>query len=144
MSTTTQTIETLPLAKRHKVQLNDMAASSKQYLTAGNLVSSELITANQVINSIAIFSNEYLPEQLLNQDCIKYVLTINGIDYDIVPINSNKDGVKIIRKAQKYESVSYVTYINEPIKSAILTIALSSTTSDLSPHLSNIKILFGG
>jgi hypothetical protein len=140
-----QIIKTLPKAKRHVIEIDDMTAAKRQYQSDGYIRTGNLISdTEQKISSIAIFCNEYLPDKLLTQtDAVKYILTVNDVDHEIVPINSNKNGVKIIKQAKTGDDSNYALYINESIKSAVLTISMKSRNSDLSPYLSSIKVLFG-
>jgi hypothetical protein len=79
----------------------------------------------------------------LSGNAVKFILTINGIDYEIVPINSHSNGTKIIRFSGGKASNIYTQMIGEKIHSAYLTI-LYNNTADVSPVINNIKILIGG
>lgn len=93
------------------------------------------------VDSIAVFANEYVPPHFVDAEYFEYVLTINGIDYPVVPINSNKQGTKIIRRG--VENSDYVTAIKETIKSAELKVVIKSTDGSSTPYLSNLKICTG-
>ena len=95
------------------------------------------------VGSISIFANEYVPPYFLEEnEYFKYVLTVNDKDYDIVPINSNKIGTKVVRMANYSEADNYVTHINESIKTAKLKVIIS-TYNDATPYLTNLKICYG-
>ena len=111
------------------------------YNDKSNLVTKELIS--KPVESIAIFSNEYIPPHLPQNDYSKYVLTINGKDYDIVPINSQKDGIKIIKLSNYDFNDLSIQRINESIKSAVLTIVLNAYGQKETTFLSNIKVCLG-
>jgi hypothetical protein len=102
--------------------------------------SSELITADSY--SIAICANVYVPHTL-DADAVKFILTVNGIDYDVVPINSNSNGIKVIRFSGGKSNTTYTKLINETIKSARLSITILCK-SNCTPFVNNIKILIGG
>ena len=104
--------------------------------------SEELIS--EPVESIAIFTSEYVPSHFPdNQDYIQYILTINGIDYNIVPINSNKEGIKVIRSSKLMSLDTYAEHIGESIKSASLSIIINTPDSYTTPYVSNVKICYG-
>lgn len=129
--------------KRHVIRLNSINVINGEYKTTTNIQSLELI--DNAVESIAIFANEYVPNFFPNnKDYIQYILTINGEDYDIVPINSNKDGIKVIRTLDNnIVSDSYVKYINENIKSAKLSIVIETPYNNITPYISNLKVCYG-
>lgn len=129
--------------KRHVIRINSIDIISGSYKTTTKLESIELI--DNAVNSIAIFSSEYIPNFFPDSnDYIKYVLSINGEDYDMVPINSNKEGIKVIRYSNGISSTdSYVKYIKEPIKTAKLNIVLTTPDNNITPYISNLKICYG-
>ena len=135
-----RTIE-LPNAKRHVIRISDITAHVGTF-SQGYLQTKELIS--NPVQSIAVFANEYIPEYFPdNKTYIQYILTVNGIDYDIVPINSEKTGTKVIR-VSKYSIIDdYVVHINETIKSASLKVVINTMDSNVTPYVSNVKICFG-
>ena len=135
-----RTIE-LPNAKRHVIRISDITAHVGTF-SQGYLQTKELI-ANPV-QSIAVFANEYIPEYFPdNKTYIQYILTVNGIDYDIVPINSEKNGTKVIRVSNYSIIDDYVVHINETIKNASLKVVINTMDSNVTPYVSNVKICFG-
>jgi hypothetical protein len=135
-------VKIVETAKRHVIKVNDIAANKNRYLPKSVMKSRELI--NSPVNTIAFFCNEYVPEHLQNrEDSIKYILTVNGTDHEIIPINAIREGKKIIRTTNYGQESDYSIYINESIKSAKLTVLINAESYD-SPYVSNIKILIGG
>lgn len=135
-----RTIE-LPNAKRHVIRISDITAHVGTF-SQGYLQTKELIT--NPVQSIAVFANEYIPEYFTdNKTYIQYILTVNGIDYDIVPINSEKTGTKVIRVSNYSIIDDYVVHINETIKSASLKVVINTMDSNVTPYVSNVKICFG-
>ena len=129
------------LRERHVIKINDLKILLGSY-TKAQMESVELIS--DPIESIAIFANEYIPTHFSDDKTyIQYILTINGIDYNIVPINSNKEGTKVIRNVDNITSDSYVEYIKESIKSAKLTIIINTPDNSSTPYVSNVKICYG-
>jgi len=133
----------VPTAKRHVIRINDMKAFKNEYKQTNTIRSRELITVQT--NAISIFVNEDIPDFYeANADSyIKYYLTINGQDFEVVPINSQRNGIKIIKTAQTIVQSSTSLVIEESIKSAYLTIVIEPFTKYSSPRISNIKILIG-
>ena len=135
-----RTVE-LPNAKRHVIRISDITAHIGTF-SQGYLQTKELIS--NPVQSIAVFANEYIPEYFPdNKTYIQYILTVNGIDYDIVPINSEKTGTKVIRVSNYSIIDDYVVHINETIKSASLKVVINTMDSNVTPYVSNVKICFG-
>lgn len=138
-----ETITTIvPTAKRHVIKLNDIYVKSKTYTSSSTMKTGELITKGTDVYAISVFANMYFPEGV-SDNSIKYTLTVNGIDYDIQPVNSHKSGVKIIRFSQGKMPAEYTKYIGEKIQSAFLTITMNSRVQ-LTPYVNNLKVLLGG
>ena len=131
---------TVKSAKRSAIKINDISAYNKIYNNKSMMQSTELVNAEGY--SIAVFANVYIP-QGLDLNAIKFILTVNGYDYDIVPINSNWNGTKVIRFSGGKSSTIYTQLINEKITSAYLTIIFDNY-SDSCAFVNNIKILIGG
>jgi hypothetical protein len=101
------------------------------------------VPLNTEIGSIAVFSNEYIPEYLGEKNLIKYTFIINGEEYEVVPINSNKSGTKMIC----YREFSYmepsVKMLVESIKSAYLRVDIDVTDQNCTPFVNNLKVCIG-
>ena len=139
----TSTITTIiPTAKRHVIRINDIESRRKQYVRESAFKTDELITNKKDIYAISVFANMYLPNNI-SEDNISFVLTVNGIDYNVKPVNSYSNGIKIIRFSQGKMPVEYTKYIGEKITSAYLTITIKSKNK-LTPYINNIKVLLGG
>ena len=127
-------------AKRSAIRINDISAYKRIFNEKMQIVSDELITTDAF--SISIFSNVYVPEEL-DDRAVKFTLVVNGISYEMVPINSNLNGTKVIRFSGGKSSSIYTKLINEVIKSARLVITFSNK-STCTPYINNLKILIGG
>jgi hypothetical protein len=135
-------LTTIGTAKRHAIKINDLTGQINTYVSTSTIKSRELISNKA--SSIAVFCNEYIPEYFPEGQYIKYILTINGKDVEIVPINSNKNGVKIVKTSSYDSSPAYIKYLNEDIKSATLSIIIKTPDAKQTPIISNLKILIGG
>lgn len=140
---TLQNITTIvPTAKRHAIKINDIYVRSKNFASETSMKTNELINQDTDIYAISIFANIYYPEGLTS-DFVKFILTVNGKDYEVKPVNSNDNGIKIIRFSQGKMPIEYTQYIGEKIQSAYLTVIMKSK-NQLSPYINNIKVLIGG
>lgn len=135
-------------AKRHVIRVNNLIGFSNSYSSTSSLSTEELLTGP--VSCVSIFANEYIPptfpsnaNKLGDGSYIVYILTVNGKDYEVVPVNSHKAGVKIIRYSNYSIADNYTYHIDEPIKSAKLTIKLSTPDKSYSPYVSNIKVCIG-
>lgn len=137
---TTDILTTLPYTRRHVIPINDIEAGKAIFSGSARMVSKELITDNEV-SVIALHCNTFIPKGLTSSS-IKYILTVNGKDYEISPVNSHANKPKIIRFSSGTMRNNYTEYLNEKIKSAKLTIIMSGK-SDITPYINNIKILIG-
>ena len=133
----------LPTAKRHVIRINNIELFSGQYEHSNSITTGELI--DTPVSSLAIFANEYIPEQFESQYVYcQYILTVNGLDYSVVPINCDRDnGYKVIRFQGHTSQDSYVKGILEPIKTARLTVKIYTEDKAYTPYLSNLKICYG-
>lgn len=137
------TITTIvPTAKRHVIKINDIYVKSKTFAIESHMKSKELITEDTDIYAISVFANVYLPAGL-PKEAVKFILTVNGIDYEVQPVNNHEDGIKIIRFSQGKMPTEYTQYIGEKIQSAYLTVILKSK-NQICPYINNLKILYGG
>ena len=132
----------LPNTKRHVIKSNDIGATTSTYQKTAQFRSDELISAP--VSSIAVFASEYIPPHYPEYpNYIQYILTVNGEDYEVVPINGYKAGTKIIRCTQHSIIDDYVVKLNESIKSAKLTVIMQTPENSSTPYLSNLKVCLG-
>lgn len=130
-------------AKKDKINdivIDNIIVSGSEYEMA-TLEKSSIIS--NPVESIAVFANEYIPPHFLSEDYIEYILTVNGVDYKVVPINGHKPGIKVIRFANYSDNNNYTVHINETIKSAKLKVVIRTTRNNETPYLSNLKICVG-
>lgn len=136
-----ETIVSIDSAKRHIVRINNIEARAGKFIKNTTLVTGELITSS--VDSIAIFANEYIPEHFPSAIYFKYILNINGVDHEVVPINSQKAGIKIVKTSDYSLADTTIKHIDESIKSASLTVVIDIPNDAETPYLSNVKICFG-
>lgn len=127
---------------RKIIRINEVEARRVMF-NSGSGTTENIITSGRAI-SAGIFVNEYIPDFVKNNltDDIKYVLIINGKNYEVIPINSDKKGIKLIKYSQTPVKENYVTYINEPINSLQVALVIP-TALKYSPYLANLKLCLG-
>lgn len=125
---------------RHLISIDEITADNSTYSDA-YFTTNELI--GQPVSSIAVFANEYIPSHFSDDTYITYTLTVNGIDYDVVPMNSNQSGTKIIRYSDYTTGDDSIKHIDETIKNATLTVYISMPDCGGTPYLSNLKVCLG-
>jgi hypothetical protein len=139
-SSITKKITKVLSAKRHAIRINGISLSKNTYVTSMS-VTKELIT--DPVKYISLYCNEYAGSDDDVSDMIKYYLIINGIEHEVIPINCQRNGKKIIRTSSQTYKLDNTDYIEESIKSAKLKIVINTSTSK-TPFISNMKILIGG
>lgn len=127
--------------KRHVIKINDISILKNSY-TKGSIVSKELITTP--IKTIGLYCNEYINKDYSIDKNVNYFLIVNGQEHEITPVNSHRAGKKIVRTSSQLYKSDHVIYLNEDIKSAKLKIVINTTNKDITPYISDIKILIGG
>ena len=140
-ATVIKKVEKVDSAKRHVVKINSINAYKNKY-GKGMMLSNELI--DTPINTIALYCNEYINDDYTIDNNVSYFLIINGTEYEIKPINSHRDGKKIARMSTQSYKSDHIIYLNENIKSAKLKIVINSANQNVTPYISDIKILIGG
>ena len=134
-------IEIVNAAKRHIVKVNGLTTAKTTY-SRGVVLSKELIT--EPVTRIGLFCNEYINPKYTIDNNIMYFLIVNGVEHKVVPMNCHRNEKKIIRtSSQNYQS-DHVIYVTEEIKSARLKIVINPTNEDITPYISNLKIMIGG
>nr|DAK26741.1 MAG TPA: hypothetical protein [Caudoviricetes sp.] len=138
-----------PFTKFAKIRIK----SEKQIITldgisiAGSSYGEGIITKTGFITSpvesISVYANEYIPSHFISDKYIEYILTINGKDYEIVPLNSHKPGIKVIRFANYSNENNYTEHLNETIKTAKLKVIIHVSRNGETPFVSNLKICLG-
>lgn len=137
----TTKIEIINSAKRHVIRANGISTGRTTY-SRGVVLSKELIT--EPVTRIGLFCNEYINPKYTVDNNIIYFLIINGVEHKIVPMNCHRNEKKIIRTSSNDYKSDHAIYITEEIKSARLKIVVTPTNEDITPYISNLKIMIGG
>lgn len=136
-----ETIVNIDSAKRHIVRINNIEARVGKFSKNTTMTTKDFIISP--VDSISIFANEYVPEHFPSASYFKYILNVNGVDYEVIPINSQRKGIKIIKTSDYSLADTSIKHINESIKSASLTVVIVSPNEAETPYLSNVKVCLG-
>lgn len=129
-------------AKRHAIKINELEISKNNYAITNTMSTNNLISNKS--SSIAIYCNEYIPDYFdKDKQYITYYLTVNSNTFEVIPINSERNGIKIIKTNDYDFNIENIEYITEPILSAYLTIVIKTPDKNRSPYISNLKVLVG-
>lgn len=131
----------LSTGKRHVIKINDISLYKNTYVNKTIIKTKNLI--DKKTKSLAIFANEYIPEEMNAVNPIKYTMTVNGQEIEMVPINYDRNGIKIVKMSESEEISNYTHHVNDIITSAYLTITMNTNNEDFTPFISNLKILKG-
>ena len=126
--------------KGKSLTLDNITIEGSSYAT-GTIVKNSIISTP--VESIAVCANEYVPPHFPDDNYIEYVLTVNGKDYNIVPLNSHRQGIKIVRFANYSEGNNHTVHINETIKRAKLKVIIRTARDGETPYVSNLKVCLG-
>lgn len=137
----TKTLTKLPNTKRSVISISDIVLEANEYETTSYIYSNNMLP--YATKAVAVFSNEYIPEHFENKVYIKYFLNVNGIQTEVVPINSQRNGIKIIKTSDVLLDNYYSKYVNGAITSCYLTISISCPNKYETPFVSNVKLLVG-
>ena len=129
-------------AKRHVIKLNDVKSLANQYANNSYFKTNNLVDGTDNVYAVSVFANMYIPPQL-SDDCVEFILTVNGIDYTVQPVNSELDGIKVIRYSKGKSKTEYTQLTDEVINSVVLTVKIKSS-KNLTPYINNVKVLLGG
>lgn len=132
----------VPSAKRYVVRLNEVQLSrnvyeSKSHFKTGNLL-------KYPVSAVAIYANDYIPSHFKEDKYITYILTVNGKDYEVSPINTQMNQTKIIKTSEVPLDNWHNLYISEPIQDVRLTVIFKCPSVYESPYVSRIRLLVGG
>lgn len=127
--------------QRQAIKINRVEGHTNTYVSSHSFMSKDLVT--EPTDRIALFCNYLIPASFTDRNVIHFVFHINGESIPVVPVNSNKSGIKIIKQSEYLKGEDYEHIIQESIKSARLEIIMETQDRESSPMVSNVKILFG-
>ena len=138
----TNLITLYPNTYRKKITIREIELYSAEYKEC-TIISDEILN-DCAIDKISLFASEYIPDHFTETDYLTYSLLINGQEYPIVPANSGKNGIMIIKYSEETLSAnSNTALIHETIKSVRVKITLRPFAGTETPHVSNLKLCIG-
>lgn len=137
----TSIIQTIESAKRKVIRLNEISLmqsvyENNTYFTTDNLL-------KYPVQSVAIYADTYIPEHFKEDDYIIFELKINNQTFNVVPINSNQNGIKIIKTSVLELDAHYSEYVKEPISDVRLTVRFKCPNKNESAVAKHIRLLVG-
>ena len=93
-----------------------------------------------------MFTSEYIPNHFTDKNYITYYLIVNGVEQEVVPVNSGKDGIKIIKFSETDSSLtldSWIKTVKETIKSVQIKMAIEIPNDNETPYVGNLKLCMG-
>lgn len=128
-----------PNSRRKKIALNSIKLYNSKYNKA--LLQSQEILDSGSIDKVALFVSEYIPDHFKEKEYIEYSLIINGNETKIVPVNSDREGIKMIKFSEEKSDVKgIVETIKETIKSIKVKIMINDENKKESPYIGNLKL----
>ena len=99
------------------------------------------------VDKISLFASEYIPDHFnATIEYIKYYLAVNGTEYEIVPVNSGREGISLIKYSEVNDSSAEsnkIKLIEETIKNARLRVSIKTHNDKETPYVSNLKLCLG-
>ncbi len=127
------------------IRINSIRLYSSEYEDA-ELESVNMLESGSV-DKISLFATEYIPDHFnTDLDYIKYYLVINGTEYKIVPINSGREGISLIKYSEVTDSSAKsnkIKLIEETIKDARFRVSIKTHNGNETPYVSNLKLCLG-
>ena len=132
-----ENIEFIENSARSVILLNEITAYNSKYEESSMV--SDTFTIDKA-HDVAIYSEEKIYGSDEIESSIEYILNINGTDYPIVPINSERDGVQLIKTSDFEYYNPKTTLITDKISSAYLTVNFKPVAESKTGFCKNIKI----
>ena len=130
----------LPNVKRHVVRLTSIVGITGSYEDAV-METGEILASSA--SSFAIFANEYVPQYFGNDTYFRYYANVDGETIEMVPINSNRSGIKLLRYSGAIPSSPYIKRMKSEMSSIHLKVEIKAHSGGGTPYLSNIKACIG-
>ena len=129
-------------ACRKRISLQEIQLYSSEYEDA--VIESDNILEDSSVDKISLFAAEYIPDHFPEADYISYWLIINGQEYPVVPVNTGRSGVTMIKYAdEEYSMNDNTELVHETIKSIRLKIKIRAYNKTETPYISNLKLCLG-
>lgn len=129
-------------AYRKKIALQGIKLFRSNY--EDTTIESSNILEDSSVDKVSLFVSEYIPDHFPPAEYISYALIINGQEHPIVPINTGRDGITVIKFSEEEYSLNGNTeLIHETIKTIRVKIHIRPYNKTETPYVSNIKVCIG-
>jgi hypothetical protein len=136
-------ITTMNDVRRKVISINGVTAFYNEYSSDSVFITTDLVADGAEMDTVSIYADEYIPSYFeSNNNYITYTLIVNGEEYEVVPMNSNKSGTKYISYSYKYNYNDIIEHIDESIKALQLKITMTPYNDYATPYLTNLKLCF--
>lgn len=142
-TTGTQRLFKLTSGKRQLIRINELSLENYGYMEKSYFKTSNLLP--YPVQAVAFYADIYYPEHATDKsEYVQFQLFINNVPFDVLPINSNENGTKIIATSvfdlgEKYSG----KYINEPIVDVKFNMTFNCKIETESAIVKNIRLLIG-
>lgn len=128
-------------AKRKVIRLNEIKLmrslyENNTYFTTNNLLS-------YPVQSVALYADVYIPNHFSEKDCVEFELSVNGMPFKVVPINTDFNGIKVIKTSTLELGAHYSEYVKEPITDVKLTTHFKCPNQNESAVIKHVRLLVG-
>ena len=130
-------IESIKDSVRYAILLNEITAYNSKYVES-SMVSDTFAIENA--HDIGIYVNEKIYGSADIGDNIQYYLNINGTDYKIAPLNSERNRIQLIKTSDFEYYNPKVQLITDKISSAYLTVIFKTEAESQTAFCKDIKI----
>lgn len=134
-------VQVIENAKRHLIRLNEIKLMRSVYQDNTYFTTDNLLL--YPVQAVAVYADIYVPEHFQKDSYINFTLTINGKAFEVVPINGELNGTKVIKTSTLEISSNYGLYINEPITDVKLTVTFKCPNAYESAAVKHIRLLVG-
>ena len=134
--------ELVPEAQRSVITINQLEGYKNLYEQKSTMKTKDLLEGKSAI-ALSFVCEENIPSYFSDKQWIRYFFLVNGEEYEVQPLNSHRSGTKIIKQFNKQKGAVSTKHIEEPIKKAHLKIIIETPEQNISPFISELKILYG-
>ena len=115
--------------------------SGEVNVTLKNLYNAE--TQSNINKKVDEIISKNITADMSQEEKIKAIhdYIINNTEYEVEPINSERNGVKIIKYASFYEDEDYVLYLDSKIEKISMRVEFSLSELGFSPCITDLKLL---
>lgn len=129
-------------AYRKKIALQGIRLFSSEY--KDTTIETLNILEDSSVDKVSLFVSEYIPDHFPPAEYISYSLIINGQEHPVVPVNTGRDGITIVKFSEEEYSLNGNTeLIHETIKTIRVKIRIRPYNNTETPYVSNIKVCIG-